>query len=51
MSKEVELDAFGHEHVLEQRDLHFLEEREEALSFERERKLGECFRRVGGTSF
>ena len=43
MSKEVELKAFGHEHVLE--------EREEALSFGRERKLGECFRRVGGTGF
>ena len=40
---EVELKAFGHEHVLE--------EREEALSFGRERKLGECFRRVGGTGF
>ena len=43
MSKEVELKAFGHERVLE--------EREEALSFGRERKLGECFRRVGGTGF
>ena len=43
MSKEVELKAFGHEHVLE--------EREEALSFGRERKLGECFRRVGGIGF
>ena len=27
MSKEVELKAFGHERVLEERDLHFLEER------------------------
>ena len=43
MSKEVEHEAFGHERVLEKRDLHFLEEREEALSFGRERKLGECF--------
>ena len=43
MSKEVELETFGHERVLE--------EREEALSFGRERKLGECFRRVGGTGF
>ena len=41
---EVELKTFGHEHVLEERDLRFLEEREEALSFGRERKLGECFR-------
>ena len=51
MSKEVELKAFGHELVLEERDLSFLEEREEALSFGRERKLGECFRRVGGLGF
>ena len=51
MSKEVELKAFGHERVLEERDLRFLEEREEALSFGRERKLGECFRRVGGIGF
>ena len=51
MSKEVELEAFGHERVLEERDLRFLEEREEALSFGRERKLGECFRRVGGIGF
>ena len=51
MSKEVELKAFGHERVLEERDLSFLEEREEALSFGRERKLGECFRRVGGLGF
>ena len=29
MSKEVELEAFGHEHVLEERDPRFLEEREE----------------------
>ena len=43
MCKEVELEAFGHEHGLE--------EREEALSFGRERKLEECFRRVGGTGF
>ena len=43
MSKEVELEAFGHER--------FLEEREEALSFGRERNLGECCRRVGGTDF
>ena len=43
MSKEVELKAFGHEHVLE--------ERNDVLSFGRERKLGECFRRVGGSSF
>ena len=43
MSKEVELEAFGRERVLE--------EREEVLSFGRERKLGECFRRVGGTGF
>ena len=43
MSKEVELKAFGHERVLE--------EREEALSFGRERKLGECFRRIGGPGF
>ena len=43
MSKEVELETFGHECVLEERDLCFLEERE--------RKLGECTRRVGGTSF
>ena len=39
------------EHGLEERDLRVLEEREEALSFGRERKLGECFRRVGGTGF
>ena len=51
MSKEVELEAFGRERVLEERDLHFLEEREEVLSFGRERKLGECTRRVGGTNF
>ena len=51
MSKEVELETFGHERVLEERDLRFLEERDEALSFGRVRKLGECFRRVGGTSF
>ena len=43
MSKEVELKAFGHERVLE--------ERNEVLSFGRERKLGECFRRVGGIGF
>ena len=43
MSKEVELEAFGHER--------FLEEREEALSFGRERNLGECFGRVGGIVF
>ena len=30
MSKEVELKAFGHKRVLEERDLRFLEEREEA---------------------
>ena len=30
MSKEVELETFGHERVLEERDIHFLEEREEA---------------------
>ena len=35
------------EHGLEERDLCVLEEREEALSFGRERKLGECFRWVG----
>ena len=51
MSKEVELKAFGHERVLEKRDLRFLEESEEALSFGRERELGECFRRGGGTGF
>ena len=28
MSKEVELETFGHERVLEERDLLFLEERE-----------------------
>ena len=43
MSKEVELKTFGRERVLEERDLRFLEERE--------RKLGQCFRRVGGTGF
>ena len=43
MSKKVELKAFGHERVLE--------ERNEVLSFGRERKLGECFRRVGGIGF
>ena len=31
MSKEVELKAFGHERVLEERDLRFLEERERKL--------------------
>ena len=51
MCKEVELKAFDHEHGLEERDLRVLEEREEALSFGRERKLGECFRRVAGTGF
>ena len=51
MCKEVKLKAFGHEHGLEERDLRVLEEREEALSFGRERKLGECFRRVGGIGF
>ena len=30
MSKEVELETFGHDRVLEERDIHFLEEREEA---------------------
>ena len=50
-SKNVELEAFGLEYVLEERDLRVLVEREEALSFGRERKLGECFRRVGGTNF
>ena len=51
MCKEVKLKAFGHELGLEERDLRVLEEREEALSFGRERKLGECFRRVGGLGF
>ena len=51
MSKEVELETFGHERALEKRDLCFLEEREEVLSFGKERKLGECFRRVGGIGF
>ena len=51
MSKEIELEAFGHERLLEERDPCFLEVREEVLSFGRERKLGECFRRVGGTGF
>ena len=31
MSKEVELETFGHERVLEERDLRFLEERERKL--------------------
>ena len=51
MRKEVELEAFGHECVLKERDLRFLEERDEALSFGRVRKLGECFRRVKGIGF
>ena len=51
ISKEVEFENFGHKRVLEERDLRFLEEREEVLSFGRERKLGECFRRVGGIGF
>ena len=51
MSKWVELKALSHEHVLEERALSVLEEREEDLSFGRERKLGECFRRVGEPIF
>ena len=50
-SKNVELKAFSPEYVMEERDLRVLVEREEALSFGRERKLGECFRRIGVTSF
>ena len=45
MCKEVELKAFSHEHVLEERDLHVLEEREEALSFGRKRGSFEFWKR------
>ena len=49
LAAELELELA--EHGLQETDLCVLEEREEALSFGRERKLGECFRRVGGTGF